>query len=80
MAYMANAQVILEAVRGSTYLGDIAVDDITLSSGPCAGQSLSLCMSVYVCKRGGGHEMYLCVCAYLCMCLLVYQTLKIIFT
>ena len=31
-------QVIFEATRGSGYLGDIALDDISMADGPCSVQ------------------------------------------
>ena len=34
------SQVIVEGVRGSGYKGDIAVDDLNIVDGPCAGKLL----------------------------------------
>ena len=32
-----SIQVVFEALRGVNYAGDIAIDDITLANGLCAG-------------------------------------------
>ena len=31
-------QVVFQAVRGASYLGDIAIDDIAIASGTCPSQ------------------------------------------
>ena len=38
MANLINFQLIFEGVVGNGYLGDIAIDDITVKTGSCAGQ------------------------------------------
>ena len=58
-------QIVFEAVRGASYRGDIAVDDITLSPGPCNGNlSVSGRVCVWLC-------VCVCVCVFACVCVCV---------
>jgi len=37
-----NTQVVFEALKGRSYQGDIALDDITITNGPCPAPSMSV--------------------------------------
>ena len=38
-------QVVIEGVRGNGYKGDIAIDDVNIADGPCAGKIFSILLS-----------------------------------
>ena len=47
MIYPIVIQVIIEAVRGSGYTGDIAVDDISFTSDKCACKLPTVWLNVF---------------------------------
>lgn len=56
-------QIIFEGVRGSGYLGDIAIDDVTLKKGECPRKQMDPnkgegCRGVWIC--GGPMGRHLC--------------------
>ena len=63
---------MFEGVTGSGSLGDIALDDITVSYGSCLtinDQGISICLSFCVCVCLSAS-----VCLIVCLCVSVFKT------
>ena len=35
-------QIVFEGIRGKSYHGDIAIDDVSITNGACSGQGSSI--------------------------------------
>ena len=42
------SQVAIEAIRGNSFRGDIGLDDIRLTEGPCSKFHTSLCFHIFL--------------------------------
>ena len=59
-------QIIFEGVRGSGYLGDIAIDDVTLKKGECPRKQMDPNKGAGWKEGGGAESLGDCVGGYLC--------------
>ena len=52
-----DLSLMFEAIVGADYKGDIALDDVTVSVGPCFGSSSELSSLSYLFKRMSVHHI-----------------------